>query len=224
VPVNLTSLAAIETFLRRRLTAALPGAEAHLRFAPRPQRETWRPDDRPATARRAAALILLYPGEHGATIPLTVRHSDLPHHPGQVSLPGGRIDAEESAESAALRETHEEIGVEPDRVRVLGPLSSLWVIVSNHLVQPFVGVSDTRPEFQLAAREVEELVELPLANLHDITRIGWERRLRDGVDVAYPYFKLAGHQVWGATAMILGEFGALFEPGFAPSGDEAMGQ
>jgi 8-oxo-dGTP pyrophosphatase MutT (NUDIX family) len=217
VPVNLTSLAAIETYLRGRLVAPLPGAEAHLRFAPRPTREAWRPDDRPPTARLAAALILLYPGDQGATIPLTVRHSDLPHHPGQISLPGGRIDAEESAESAALRETAEEIGVQPDRVRVLGALSSLWVIVSNHLVQPFVGVTDTRPQFRLAAREVEALVELPLNHLHDITRIGWERRLRDGVEIDYPYFGLAEHQVWGATAMILGEFGALFEPGFAPA-------
>jgi 8-oxo-dGTP pyrophosphatase MutT (NUDIX family) len=216
MPVNLTSLAAIEAFLRGRLTAPLPGAEAHLRFAPRPAREPWRPDDRPPTARPAAALILLYPGEQGATIPLTVRHGDLPHHPGQVSLPGGRIDFEEPAESAALRETYEEIGVRPERVRILGALSSLWVVVSNHLVQPFVGVTDTRPEFHLAEGEVEALVELPLANLIDLKRIGWKRRIRDGMHVDYPYFKLADHQVWGATAMILGEFGALFERDFGP--------
>ena len=215
--MNLTRLAAIETFLRGRLTAPLPGADAHLRFAPRPARDAWRPDDRPLSARQAAALVLLYPGDQGATIPLTVRHSDLPHHPGQVSLPGGRIDVPETAESAALRETYEEIGVRPERVRLLGALSSLWVIVSNHLVQPFVGITDTRPEFQLAAGEVEALVELPLASLHDITRIGWERRVRDGVQIDYPYFSLADHQVWGATAMILGEFGALFEPGFGPA-------
>lgn len=109
-----------------------------------------------------------------------------------------------------------EIGVRTEAVRVLGALSSLWVIVSNHLVQPFIGATDTKPEFRLAAGEVEALVELPLASLHDITRIGRERRVRDGIDVDYPYFKLAGHQVWGATAMILGEFGALFEPDFGP--------
>lgn len=216
MPTNLTGLAAIETFLRQRLAAPLPGADAHLRFAPRPAHEAWRPDDRPVTARQAAALILLYPGEHGVTIPLTVRHDELPHHPGQISLPGGRVDFSESAESAALRETYEEIGVRTEAVRVLGALSSLWVIVSNHLVQPFIGATDTKPEFRLAAGEVEALVELPLASLHDITRIGRERRVRDGIDVDYPYFKLAGHQVWGATAMILGEFGALFEPDFGP--------
>jgi 8-oxo-dGTP pyrophosphatase MutT (NUDIX family) len=126
------------------------------------------------------------------------------------------MDRGEAAESAALREAHEEIGILPERVRVLGALSSLWVIVSNHLVHPFVGITDTRPEFRLAPREVEELVELPLANLHDITRIGWESRRRGGVPVDYPFFRLADHQVWGATAMILGEFGALFEKDFGP--------
>jgi hypothetical protein len=80
-----------------------------------------------------------------------------------------------------------------------------------------VGVADTRPEFRLAAREVEELVELPLTDLRDIARIGWDRRVRDGAELDYPFFRLADHQVWGATAMILGEFGALFEPTFAPA-------
>src|SRR4051812_25203430 len=118
-----SELAALESRLRDRLRHPLPGAGAHLRFAPRPHLEGWRPDDSPTHARRAAALILLYPTEDGIALPLTIRHSALPHHAGQVSLPGGRIDLDESAEHAALRETEEEIGVSRDRVRVLGPLS-----------------------------------------------------------------------------------------------------
>lgn len=171
----------------------------------------------PAEARRAAALILLYPGEAGPTIPLTVRHSDLPHHPGQISLPGGRIDPGESAEQAALREADEEIGVTPAGVRVLGPLSTLWVIVSNFVVQPLVGVVDARPDFRLATGEVEALVELPLSDLRDLTRVAWASRTRGDLLVDYPYFDVAGHHVWGATAMILGEFAALFAPDFGPA-------
>jgi 8-oxo-dGTP pyrophosphatase MutT (NUDIX family) len=148
---------------------------------------------------------------------VTARHGDLPQHPGQISLPGGGVDAGESAAHAALRETHEEIGVPPEVVRILGPLSTLWVIVSNFVVQPFVGVTDGRPAFRLAEREVEALVELPLQDLHDLERIGWERRTRDGATTDYPFFNLGGRQVWGATAMILGEFGALFDSEFGPS-------
>jgi 8-oxo-dGTP pyrophosphatase MutT (NUDIX family) len=216
VKIDLRNLSAVEEFLRDRLRQTLPGAQAHRRFAPRPAREGWRPDDIPSRARRAAALILLYPGEHGITIPLTVRHTDLPHHPGQVSLPGGRIDLDESAAQAALRETHEEIGVAPGQVDILGALSTLWVHVSNHVIQPFVGVAHETPAFVLAAREVEELVPLPLVDLHDLTRIGWEPRMRNEAVVDVPFFQIHRHRVWGATAMILGEFGSLFQEDFGP--------
>lgn len=212
----------LEASLVDRLQRPLPGAGAQRRFAPQPHHKGWRPDDLPPHAREAAALLLIYPGPAGPTIPLTVRHSDLPHHPGQLSLPGGRINADETPRVAALRETYEEIGVPPERVRVLGPLSTLWVSVSNHVVRPFVGTTPTRPEFQLAAREVQALVEVPLEDLHDVTRVRWEQRVRAGVVIDVPFFDFGGHQVWGATAMILGEFGALFDPEFAPR--PSMGQ
>jgi 8-oxo-dGTP pyrophosphatase MutT (NUDIX family) len=218
VDVDVRDLRRVERFLDDRLGQPLPGAAAHRRFAPRPARDGWRPDEVPTRARRAAALILLVPDAAGtASIPLTVRHTDLPHHPGQVSLPGGRIDLDESAEQAALRETHEEVGVPPASVRVLGALSTLCVPVSNHVIQPFVGIVHERPRFTLAAREVEALVELPLVALHDLEQRGWERRTRDGRDIEVPFFQVRGHRVWGATAMILGEFGALFDPAFGPA-------
>src|SRR6187399_1168883 len=129
----------LEAWLATRLAQPLPGVDVQHRYAPKPVYEGWRADARPAGSRHASALLLIYPGPLGPTVPLTVRHSDLPHHPGQVSLPGGRVGAHESAEDAALRETFEEIGVRPESVRILGPLSTLWIIVSNHLLEPYVG-------------------------------------------------------------------------------------
>ncbi len=201
---------ALEAFLRARLAAPLPGPSAQLRFAPRPVREGWEPHLDPPGARQAAALLLLYPGTDGAVIPLTVRHDALPHHAGQISLPGGRIDPGEAPARAALREAAEETGLDPDAVRVVGALSSLWVVVSNHVVRPFVGVTDRRPEFRLAPREVAGLVEAPLDVLRDPQRVGWTERPREGVVVRYPYFDVGGQHVWGATAMILSEFAELF--------------
>ena len=203
-------LVQLESFLAARLARPLPGALAQHRFAPTPLRPGWRADAQPESARRAAALLLVYPGPLGLTIPLTVRHGDLPHHPGQVSFPGGRVGAEETPLQAALRETAEEIGVPPGDVRVIGPLSTVWIVVSNHLLQPFVGVAERRPDFHLAPGEVEALVEVPLSEIHDVTRVKSEIRLRDGLDVTYPFFDLGGHKVWGATAMVLGEFATLF--------------
>jgi len=154
----LGDLKSLETFLARRLTEPLPGAAAQWRFAPTPALKGWEPDKPPATARRAAALILLYPGEHGPSFPLTMRRHDLPHHPGQISLPGGALDPGEAPADGAVREAHEEIGIVPADIRVLGALSPLWVIVSNFVVQPFVGVVDYRPEFRASPREVSALI------------------------------------------------------------------
>jgi 8-oxo-dGTP pyrophosphatase MutT (NUDIX family) len=204
-------LAELEGFLAARLAQPLPGKEAQHRFAPKPLHKGWRADARPEGARHAAALLLIYPGPLGWTVPLTVRHSDLPHHPGQISFPGGRVGANETAAQAALRETFEEIGVRPERVRMVGPLSTLWIVVSNHLLEPFVGITATRPDFDLAPSEVEALVEVPLSDIRDMTRVKSEVRVRDSIDVTYPFFDLGGHKVWGATAMVLGEFAALFQ-------------
>ncbi len=202
---------ALEAHLRQRLAQPLPGPAAQRRFAPSPLREAWAPELEPETARHAAVLILLYPGPDGPVVPLTVRHSALPHHAGQVSLPGGAIDPGESADAAALREIREELGVPSADVRVLGRLSTLWVFVSNFVVHPFVGLTDRRPAFEVDPREVDALVETPLAAICDPTRLHWTRRERDGHVIDYPYFDLSGHHVWGATAMILGELACVFD-------------
>ena len=201
----------LETLLRDRLTRPLPGPAAQWTFAPSPPLDGWRPDDQPDSARRAAALILLYPGDTGTSFPLTTRRHDLPHHPGQISLPGGRIDPGESEIDGALREAREEVGADPSSIRIIGALSPLWVIVSNYVVTPFIGVTDTRPDFQVDPREVAALIETPIEWVRDRSRVGLDHRIRDGVRVEFPYFDFDGHRVWGATAMILGEFRALFD-------------
>jgi 8-oxo-dGTP pyrophosphatase MutT (NUDIX family) len=216
VNAGLSDSRTLETFLRARLAEPLPGADAQRRFAPRPLRKGWRPELVPDDARRAAALVLVYPGAAGPSIPLTVRHADLPDHGGQVSLPGGKIDLGETAAEAALREAHEELGLDPSTVRLVGPLSSFWVVVTGFVVFPFVGLADERPDFRPATGEVAEVIEAPLSELLDPARRGWGEWAREGVPVRFPFIDIAGHKVWGATAMILSEFATLFDPTFAP--------
>jgi 8-oxo-dGTP pyrophosphatase MutT (NUDIX family) len=196
----------VELMLRERLAGTLPGVEAQLRFAPFPGRPGWRAGEFPPDARIAAALLLLYPGDDGVAIPLTVRASTLPRHAGQVSLPGGATDPGETLAEAALREASEEIGIDPATVRVLGELTPIHVLVSGFTLHPVVAVTDSKPPFQAAPGEVDEIVEVRLEDLRDASRIRTGTRVREGIAVEYPYFDLYGHHVWGATAMVLGEF------------------
>jgi 8-oxo-dGTP pyrophosphatase MutT (NUDIX family) len=196
----------IEQSLRDRLARTLPGIEAQMRFAPDLLQTAWRTGQLPAESRQAAALLLLYPRENGAAVALTVRSSGLARHPGQISLPGGATDPGETLAQAALREAAEEIGIEPSAVRVLGELTPVHVLVSGFTLHPVVGITDRRPDFVRAPDEVEEILEVSLDHLRDASRIRQGIRMREGVAVEYPYFDLLGHQVWGATAMVLGEF------------------
>jgi 8-oxo-dGTP pyrophosphatase MutT (NUDIX family) len=196
----------LERKLRVRLAETLPGIEAQMRFAPVTPRAGWRPGHYPEDARRAAALLLIYPGERGPSIPLTVRASGLARHAGQISLPGGAVDPGETLAQAALREAREEIGVDPATVQVLGELTPVWVLVSGFTLHPVVGVTHQRPSFVPSTGEVAEILEVSLDDLRDASKIRRGTRLREGVAVEYPYFDLKGHQVWGATAMVLGEF------------------
>ncbi|MDQ3349165.1 MAG: CoA pyrophosphatase [Acidobacteriota bacterium] len=196
----------IERLLRDRLSGTLPGVEAQLRFAPVPAHAGWRAGHFPPDARTAAALLLLYPAPAGPALALTVRSRGLTRHAGQISLPGGATEAGETLAQAALREASEEIGVDPASVRILGELTPVHVLVSGFTLHPVVGVTDGRPDFRAAPAEVEAILEISLDDLRDASRIRQGTRVREGVAVEYPYFDLLGHQVWGATAMVLGEF------------------
>lgn len=168
-----------------------------------------------AILRPAAALLLLYPYADQWYVPLTVRGATLRHHTGQVSLPGGRLDRPgEPVEQAALREAHEEVGLPPADVDILGRLTPLPIAVSGHLLHPVVGATARRPVFVLHAHEVERLIELPIARLMEPDAVAWEARVRaqpPGDVMNVPYFNIDGARVWGATAMVLAEFIAVLE-------------
>ena len=152
--------------------------------------------------------MAIYPdGDGGLVIPLTVRRADLRAHAGEVSLPGGAVDAADaSPEAAARREAWEEIGLEPDRVRIAGVLDEVWIPVSNFALTPFVGTVASRPALVPHDAEVASIVELPLAALFDPEVFGTEEFSGRGFTIRAGAYRYGGVRVWGATAMTLGMF------------------
>lgn len=194
--------------------APLPGLDAQLRMAPQP-RVGWDPEHPPADLRDAAALVLVYPFNEMPHVLLTVRGAGLRKHTGQVSLPGGSVDIDESIETAALREASEEVGVPAAAVHVLGRLTPLQIPVSGYMLHPVVGLLETRPLFQREEWEVARILEVPLSLFRESGVVKRRRRTREfggkAVEIDVPYFDIEGEQVWGATAMVLSEFLAVVE-------------
>ncbi len=155
--------------------------------------------------RRAAVMILLFDVDGEPHIFLTKRTDEMEHHPGQIALPGGRFDDEDGdLRVTALRETHEELGVAPESVEVLGRLDDVFTAASSFVVTPFVAVAAERPVAVPCEREIARVLEVPLAGL-----LQADRELPDQPDILTLRYPLLGEDVWGATARILRAFSAV---------------
>jgi 8-oxo-dGTP pyrophosphatase MutT (NUDIX family) len=158
---------------------------------------------------KSSVLILLYPsGADEISMVLIQRPSYEGVHGGQISLPGGRSEEKDlDLKETALREAHEEIGIDPGKVTTIGVLSDLYIPPSNYLVLPFLGYTMERPQFKPDAQEVAGIIEIKLKDLLNEDNIKHkEIYVRPGLTVYGPCFEIDNHTIWGATAMILNEF------------------
>ena len=189
----------------------LPGRRGHARFEP--DLSFGRHDGpSPADARQGAVLILLFPHEDSWYLPLTLRPETLADHPGQISLPGGAVDGDETTYEAAVRELNEELGVDASEVEPIGSLSSMYVFASNFHVTPWLAYARSRPEMVPNPAEVAEVLEVPLTQLLDTRSYSSHSIERGDIAIYAPHISWRRHRIWGATAMILGELIALIEP------------
>ena len=140
------------------------------------------------------------------------RSNSVPPHAGQVSLPGGLIETDETVVQAALREYEEELGAPTSELQVIGQLTPVYVFVSGFEVTPIMAISTKPLTFQPNPHEVAAVVELPLGELCDPASRGRHIIDRRGLRFQVPHFAVAGQQVWGATSLILAEFIALLSP------------
>lgn len=191
--------------LSSSLGRGLPGTLAHAHLAPVPRRQ-WPTDFDAARLRHAAGLLLLFPVDERAFIVLTERAHTLGRHGGQMSLPGGVVELDETFEDAALREAHEEVALAAGAVRVIGALTPIDIPVSGFRLHPIVAAAPTRPELHPADGEVARILEVALDELLDSRNFTTTVRRRGDIEVHAPAFRIGDAEIWGATAMVLAEF------------------
>jgi 8-oxo-dGTP pyrophosphatase MutT (NUDIX family) len=160
---------------------------------------------------KAAVLVALYVDGGDLHAVFTRRRHDLRSHAGEISFPGGRRDAGEDLRDTSLRETEEEIGLPRDQVQIIGALTPTPTVATSYAVYPFVGLIEPGLTWVLSAQEVDEVLELRLADLrasHARTRL-----LHRGIPFRTDVYSVGkGLVIWGATARIVGDLLARVDP------------
>lgn len=204
-------------FVPNLVEASLPAKEAHVKMAPFERIESLRNVNiENANPRMAAVMMLFYPKNGVTHLVLIVRNSYEGVHSGQIAFPGGKYEMEdENFFKTALRETHEEVGVHPDRMEILKPFTPMYIPPSNFMVHPFLGICKDEICFVPDPSEVAKIIELPLSVfLSDAIVIEAKLSTSYAKNINVPAFDIEGHVVWGATAMILSELKDVLKSAF----------
>ncbi|MFL2589353.1 MAG: NUDIX hydrolase [Parvicellaceae bacterium] len=191
----------------------LPGKQAHKELAP--YRNEIELDFKNKNPKIASTLLLIYPRDGKTFFCLIERQEYEGTHSNQISFPGGKNESGESLKETALRETKEEIGVDPISINIIGELTQVFVPPSNFLIHPFVGYCNFTPVFNASEREVKRIIEVNIEDLFkkDVIKIKKMsfKKISGNVNYEVPYLDLNNKIVWGATSVILNEFRKMLQ-------------
>ena len=208
----------LDQYLIQRLNQPLPGRAVQDQMAHAIRQKM---DIIPENVMMSAIMVLIYKDSESnwrtVLIKRAVHEND--RHAGQISFPGGKKDESDSTlRETALRELFEEIGVPGEDIQVLGKLTELFIPVSNFMVQPFVGHLPYQPIYVPDESEVSEVIDLRIDHfLGNSAKQFTDIKVNPHITLKrVPFYGFNNHVIWGATAMILGEFVALLE-GFNPN-------
>ena len=166
--------------------------------------------------KKAAVMMLIYPKNNKSHLALIVRNTYAGVHSAQIGFPGGKVELEDnSLIQTALRETHEEIGIHPDKIEVIKSFTEVFIPPSNFIVAPFLGISYTELEFIEQVEEVAGIIEFPLLDfLNEKTIVNKIMDTSYGSNIEVPTFYIKEHYVWGATAMMMSELKEVLKSSF----------
>ena len=195
-------------YVPKIMDATLPAKEAHYKMAPLERIENMEKLELQSKNPKIAAVMMLFYPKNGRThLVLIVRNSYEGVHTAQIAFPGGKFEPKDRTyEITALRETFEEIGVQPDSIEILRQFTHLYIPPSDFLVYPFLGICREEILFIPDSSEVAAIIELPLSIfLGEEVIVSVPISTSYANDIMVPAFKISEHIVWGATAMMLSE-------------------
>jgi len=157
----------------------------------------------PTKTKDAAVLVALIEREGSLDVLLTKRAAHLKHHPGQISFPGGKIEqSDKSIIATALRESHEEIGLSPEKVSVIGQLKPYHTI-TGYLVTPIVAIIKGDVDYQNDPNEVDEIFQVPLKHFLDPNNRHTVEVFHKGKSHHVHFMPYKQYNIWGATAAMM---------------------
>jgi 8-oxo-dGTP pyrophosphatase MutT (NUDIX family) len=193
----------------------LPGTSSHYKMVPQIRiQELKARAGKKTNPKKAGVVALFYPDKRQLTNLLLILRNTYPGvHSNQIGFPGGKAEnMDKDLLATALRETHEEVGVNPNDIQIIRSLSEIYIPPSNFEVRPYIGLYDKRKPFVKQEKEIEELVEVPLIDFMDDSKMTTQILSTSyAKNIEVPAFKLMGYTVWGATAMMLSEIKELFK-------------
>ena len=199
--------------LPKLIKLPLGGLDAQFKMAPEFRKLFDATKIKQMNPKKAAVLVIFYPNDNNETMFLLTKRAQYNGtHSSQISFPGGKHEyADILMKNTALRETHEEIGINKEDVHLIKQLTDVYIPPSNFYVTPFLGYMNYHPFFY-KNDEVESVMEIKLSDLLDVNNLS-----TINIDTSYaknmevPCFKLNGEIVWGATAMMLSEINDLIK-------------
>jgi 8-oxo-dGTP pyrophosphatase MutT (NUDIX family) len=195
--------------LKEAINGELPGEKAHRLMLPKGRDLS--PSSPENEIIQSSVLLVLFPQKGKINTCLIRRASTMKNHAGQIAFPGGRYEnTDKDLIDTALRESFEEIGIESDKLEILGSLTPLYVQVSNFIINPFIAWCDNPPDFKIDNREVDEIFIIPIEKflLKKTNQIRKVYTSRGPFNVPGYYIKQLF--IWGATAMIISEFKEIY--------------
>lgn len=199
--------------VKSRLMLPLPGEDVQFEMSPVGRKKINEYPLEQYNPQKSAVLILLFPDKKLTKTVLIQRPLYQGVHSGQIAFPGGKFDVNDiDLKHTALRETHEEVGILPEKINIIGNLSDIYISPSNFLVTPFIGYTEFNPRFIINKSEVDKLITYDVAALNN-PNIKSKKliKLSMGFEINAPYYNIEGATVWGATAMMISELNKVIE-------------